>query len=325
MFSFWLGAAVGPAADALEPYRFPLSADPATLTWEEPHWDGSNAVDLGVHSGYELDAPERAAFYESEAIAVTSGVASRLDNPRGGTAVVLHGDDGRTYYYAHLSSTPIEAPVEVPAGAPLGTIGRTGTWTQFLEPHLHFSIAEGHRYGTDWTADVPGAAWLRRTFGVTPVRRVTDAYRADYPEGLPLFGAPRVTTSFAESYAANPLLAGVTVVAAGRAVAGGEGADRDGEPAQAELPPAELPRVTLPPAPMRAPMTGIARVHLDTPLGVRVQISNSLSSRSVIMSGRIRPVVQTGELVYGESIVGYVDGPLHYMVFAAGRPVDPLD
>jgi hypothetical protein len=305
------GLTLARGALALEPYRFPLSVDPSILAWEEPHWDGSNAVDIGIHSGYAIGASERVAFYAAEALAVTSGVASRLDNPRGGIAVVLHGDDGRSYYYAHLSQTQIVEPTRVEAGASLGRIGRTGTWTQYLEPHLHFSIAEGHQSGTDWIADVPAAAWLRRTFGVMPVRRTTDAYVADYPEGLPLFGDPRITVTFERSFRDNPLLAGLTVEP--RGLDHRDGGDR---PDQTAARSAVIP--------IRAPMTGIARVHLDTLLGVRLQITNSRSARSLIVSGAIEPGVRTGDLVYADSIVGFARGSVHYMVFAAGRPVDPL-
>ncbi len=280
-------------------YTFPISGDRSILTWEEPHWDGSNAVDIGIHSGFSLDAAERTRFYAADVRAVIAGRASRLDNPRGGVAVLLHGEDGRTYYYAHLSQAYIDGPTSVEAGASLGRIGRTGTWTQYLEPHLHFSIAEGHQVGTEWTADVPAASWLRRTFGIGPVRRNPDAYVAREPSGLPLFGEPEVVRTFRETRAENPLLAGVVVRAPGAGTRG-------------------------PAVPVRAPVTGIARVHLDTPLGVRLQITNSRSSRSLIISGTIEPQVRTGELVYADSIVGFARGELHYMDFSAGIPIDPL-
>jgi len=281
-------------------YTFPIAGDRSAFTWEEPHWDGSNAVDIGIHSGFGIDAPQRRAFYAADVQAVVAGRASRLDNPRGGIAILLHGEDGRTYYYAHLSETHIVEPTAVVAGESLGRIGRTGTWTQYLEPHLHFAIAEGHQVGTDWTADVPAASWLRRTFGIAPVRRSPDAYVAREPSGLPLFGAPEIVRTFAETQAENPLLAGVVVRAPGSGPSG-------------------------PAVPVRAPMTGIARVHLDTPLGVRLQITNSRSFRSLIISGAIEPQVRTGELVYADSIVGFVRGELHYMDFFGGVPIDPLD
>ena len=273
-------------AGAQSGYRFPISADRELVTWEEPHWDGSNAVDIGLHSGFGLDAPERRAFYESDAVAVITGRASRLDNPRGGVAVLLHGVDGRTYYYAHLSTTPITEPTTVVAGDSLGRIGRSGVWSRYLEPHLHFAVAEGHQHGTDWTADVAAPRWLERTFGGVSLRSRAQPHAADLPSGLPLFGTPMVVDTFEQLRTGNPYLAGVTLSG----------------------PSSRSPGTSIP---IRAPMTGIARVHLDTPLGVRVQITNGRSSHSLIISGSIDPLVRTGDLVFGDSVVGFVTGPLH--------------
>ncbi len=277
------------------PYAFPVEGDPTVLWWEERHWDGALAVDIMMNPSFQRLAPERSEYYRRNVVAVTSGTASRLDNPRGGIAVLLHGDDNRTYYYAHLSESTIEEPQQVRLGEPLGTIGRTGTWTQFLEPHLHFEIANGHQTGTGWTADVDPVGWIERTFGIGPSRFTRHSYPADRPDGVPLFGRHEIRTRYPEARAANPLLAGVTVIA------------REGE------------RV-----PVRSPVTGIARVHVDTPLGVRLQITNSHADWSVIISGEIEPLIRHGELVYRESVVGFASGPLHYMVFHRGRPVDPL-
>ena len=276
-------------------YTFPIEGDPDVLWWEEHHWDGALAVDIGIHPSFGRRSPQRSEFYRRNIVAVTSGTASRLDNPRGGIAVLLHGDDNRTYYYAHLSDSTIEEPKPVRRGEPLGTIGRTGTWTQFLEPHLHFEIANGHQTGTGWTADVDPVAWIERTFGFGPSRFARESYRGDEPTGVPLFGSHKIQTAYSEARAANPLLAGITLVTGGGRR-----------------------------APLRAPMTGIARIHLDTPLGLRLQITNARTDWSVIISGDIDPVVRHGELVHGESVIGFAGGPLHYMVFHRGRPVDPV-
>jgi murein DD-endopeptidase MepM/ murein hydrolase activator NlpD len=276
-------------------YAFPIEGDRDVLWWEESHWDGALAVDIGIHPSFGPGSPERSEFYRRNVTAVISGTASRLDNPRGGIAVLLHGDDNRTYYYAHLSGSTIEEPRLVRRGEPLGTIGRTGMWTQFLEPHLHFEIAKGHQTGTGWSPDVDPVAWIERTFGSGPSTFSRESYREDEPTGVPLFGRHEIHTTFADAKAMNPLLAGITVAATG----GGR-------------------------APVRAPVTGVARIHRDTPLGVRLQITNVHADWSVIISGDIDPLIRHGELVHRESVIGFAGGPLHYMAFHRGQPVDPV-
>ncbi len=278
-----------------ERYVFPVEGDTSILWWEERHWDGNLAVDIGVSPDFPPGAPERQEFYERSVVAVIAGEASRLDNPRGGIAVLLHGDDNRTYYYAHLSESTIDEPRRVSQGEPFGLIGRTGTWTQLLEPHLHFAIATGHQRGTDWVADVNPVTWIERTFGLSPARPAVHAYPLAEPSGVPLFGEYETRKDFEEAGAENPLLAGMTV------------APRSGGR-----------------APVRAPLTGIVRVHADTPLGLRLQITNARAAWSIIISGPIEPVVRHGELVYRESLIGFTDDAIHYMVFHRGRPVDPL-
>lgn len=56
----------------------------------------------------------------------------------------LEGDDGTSYYYAHLQRIDrgIKVGLRVPAGFPLGTVGTTGN-AQEGEPHLHFGMCPG--------------------------------------------------------------------------------------------------------------------------------------------------------------------------------------
>lgn len=290
------GALVSTTTHAEDRYRFPVDVDPGLLTWDERHWDGSNAVDVSIHPEFRLGSPERAEFYRAHVVAVVSGRAMRLDNPRGGIAVLLHGDDGQSYYYAHLDDATVDEPRPVIAGEALGTIGRTGTWTSFLEEHLHFSIASGHVTGTDWDADVSASAWLDRTFGLAPRPESVRHYRADRPDGLPLFGSPTVVRDFRETGAEDARLAGLLL---------SSHSDGDGSVA------------------IRAPLTGLVRIHRDTVLGARIQITNEQARSSVIVSGEIEPTVRGG-IAYADDVVGFVTGPLHYMVFVDGVAVDPL-
>ena len=324
--------AVAASAWAQE-YTFPVAANIDVMVWEAAHWDGQLAVDIGVHPGFPPTAPEREAFYSAQVVALTGGTAMRLDNPRGGTAVLLHGDDGRTYYYAHLSQAAIEEPTRVAAGEPLGQIGNTGTWSQFLEPHLHLSIANGHQNGFDWIADVDPVLWLEQEFarGPIPVPANTLAgaagvtYPVDAPEGLPLFPGYTITADYDAVAGENPLLAGVRLAprgfepdAVGRAgdtAAGGASATHAPHDEQASRARPAAGRQ----APVRATVAGAVRVHRDTSLGLRLQITNARARYSVLISGPIEPVVTTGDVVFADQIIGFASGELHYTIFKNGR------
>jgi murein DD-endopeptidase MepM/ murein hydrolase activator NlpD len=285
-------------------YAFPITGNIDAMVWEAEHWDGRLAVDIGVHPGFPAGSPERGAFYQAEAVAVVDGTAQRLDNPRGGTAVLLHGVDGRTYYYAHLASSPITEPTLVLAGERLGRIGNTGTWSQFLEPHLHLSMAEGHQEGFFWTADIDPVRWIEQHFGrgpaAVPVTTLAGArgasYPIDEPEGYPLFSGFTTTADYDAVIAENPLLAGVRIAPRGA------GSGRS---------------VTQ--APVRATMTGVVRIHRDTPLGLRMQITNARAGFSILISGPIEPVVTTGSVVFSDQIIGMTRGEIHYTIFQNGR------
>lgn len=297
-------------------YRFPIDSNIDVMVWEEAHWDGRLAVDIGVHPGFAPGTPEREGFYAAPVVAVTSGTARRLDNPRGGTAVLLHGDDGRTYYYAHLSQAALEEPAVVAAGETLGWIGNTGTWSQFLEPHLHFSMANGHQNGFDWVADIDPVLWLEQQFGRKPLPLPANslagvtgvAYPLDEPDGAPLFPGFTVTADYDAVVRENPLLAGVRIAPRGFAPS----------PAS-EAPPLRAGAATARQAPVRATLAGAVRVHRDTTLGLRLQITNARARYSVLISGPIEPIVTTGDIVFADQIIGFTAGEVHYTVFYRGR------
>jgi hypothetical protein len=75
--------------------------------------------------------------------------------------------------------------------------------------------------------------------------------------------------------------------------------------------------------PLRAPLTGAVRIHRDTPLGVRIQITNPRAGYSILISGRLEPIVTNGQLVYADEVLGFTGGVIHYTVFQDGRLVPP--
>ena len=64
-----------------------------------------------------------------------------------GTGVVIIGDDGRAYQYAHMQGGSVPSNVyvgaRVEAGQMIGRVGQTGDATG---PHLHFGISNGQNY-----------------------------------------------------------------------------------------------------------------------------------------------------------------------------------
>jgi murein DD-endopeptidase MepM/ murein hydrolase activator NlpD len=80
-------------------------------------------------------------------VAVVGGIISRTnrtDTGLGGIHIELHGDDGNSYYYAHLSAIQdgIAPGVRVTAGQVIGFAGDTGD-ARGGAVHLHFGIHPG--------------------------------------------------------------------------------------------------------------------------------------------------------------------------------------
>jgi murein DD-endopeptidase MepM/ murein hydrolase activator NlpD len=61
----------------------------------------------------------------------------------GGNNVVIEGDDGLTYYYAHMQGAPaVQVGQTVPSGVQIGAVGRTGNAAN-TPAHLHFGVGKG--------------------------------------------------------------------------------------------------------------------------------------------------------------------------------------
>jgi peptidoglycan LD-endopeptidase LytH len=88
------------------------------------------------HQGNDIMSPRG-----TPAVAPVGGVASHHDNTLGGHAYYLHGDDGITYYGAHLDSYSSNVG-HVVAGTVLGYVGNSGD-ARGGATHLHFEMHPG--------------------------------------------------------------------------------------------------------------------------------------------------------------------------------------
>ena len=89
-----------------------------------------------THKGTDLFAR-----YGTPNVAVTSGAVRWSLDDLGGLGAWLDGDDGVSYYYAHLSRVEGE-PRRVARGAVIGYVGDTGH-AAGGPPHTHFGIRTG--------------------------------------------------------------------------------------------------------------------------------------------------------------------------------------
>ena len=154
----------------------PMSAfAQSTLVWPVPGHTSTNPVS-GFHNGNAIDITD-GSIYGADVVAAMSGTVSNIwlcpdnhypnigDCNGFGTGLVIYGDDGRYYQYAHMVANSIPSNVyygaRVSAGQKIGQVGNTGNSSG---AHLHFGISLNHWYeasGIDpsnenYTYDTPG-------------------------------------------------------------------------------------------------------------------------------------------------------------------------
>jgi peptidoglycan LD-endopeptidase LytH len=88
------------------------------------------------HMGNDLFAP-----IGTPVVAVTDGSVFFQGDPLGGNAAYVQGNDGNTYYYAHLDDY-VGGARSVRAGELIGHVGNTGD-ARSDPPQLHFEIRPG--------------------------------------------------------------------------------------------------------------------------------------------------------------------------------------
>lgn len=103
------------------PHRF-------TDTWGAPRGGGRR------HLGTDVMAARG-----TPVVAPVGGRVRTVSGPVGGLAFYLTGDDGHTYYGAHLDRLTVDSGARVAAGAQVGSVGDTGN-AKGGPAHLHFEI-----------------------------------------------------------------------------------------------------------------------------------------------------------------------------------------
>ena len=134
----------------------PLSAvSAATLVWPVP---GHRILSQGYHNNNAIDISD-GSIKDATVVAAMGGTVTGIylcttqhagsygDCNGFGTGLVIRGDDGRTYSYAHMAPGSIPANVyygaRVSAGQTIGRVGTTGSSTGY---HLHFAISNTANY-----------------------------------------------------------------------------------------------------------------------------------------------------------------------------------
>lgn len=97
--------------------------------WGQPREGGRR------HEGIDLFAARG-----TPVVANVAGTMTHASGVRAGLAYYLSGDDGVTYFGAHLDT--LAPPGRVERGAPLGTVGSSGN-AKGTTPHLHFETKPG--------------------------------------------------------------------------------------------------------------------------------------------------------------------------------------
>ncbi|HEX4979942.1 MAG TPA: M23 family metallopeptidase [Acidimicrobiales bacterium] len=132
-------AAVGGAtADAS---GAPSRPEPLCPVRNAGKFDFSNSFGAPRHGGRNHAGNDIFAKRGAAVVAPAAGTLRRADGSRAGLAFYIDGDDGVTYYGAHLDTITVDGG-RVERGRELGTVGTSGN-AKGTPPHLHFEVKPG--------------------------------------------------------------------------------------------------------------------------------------------------------------------------------------
>ena len=140
----------------------------------------------GTHGG----APAADIFAElgSPILAPVGGTMRAFSAPLGGNAAILHGDDGRFYYFAHAHGPMTSGRVQ--PGQQIGQVGQSGN-ARGTDPHLHYAIASDPSVfdRKNGSGDIEGEAYWRTPDG--QVHSTNDGHNHGDPRQSLNAGAPQ--------------------------------------------------------------------------------------------------------------------------------------
>lgn len=180
------GAAAPATAQRRSPYVFPVAGYRGKV---ENHWGE-------VHGGSDIFATEGTPVMAMRGGRVVSAGFGSVGGSVGGNNVTIQGDDGLTYYYAHMKDAPsVKAGDVVGAGQQIGAVGRTGNADK-TGPHLHIGIGPSIVNGADKYGGTGGdfdavtmlsSALNGDDFAITPDKRVVIKARGVYAKDAGAF------------------------------------------------------------------------------------------------------------------------------------------
>ena len=280
-------------------YAFPVAGDLSLMTWTHFHWDGGNAVDIEAARDLSADSEEFLTFIQLPVVAVTTATVSIADNLYGGLALLLEDVDGNSYYYGHLSEQWVADGAQVGPGDGLGRIGNSGHNSQYIEPHLHFSISTQAAGDWRWEPNVNAAEQIASWLGLPWQDLNIAAYPLDRVKGSPFAVPIEITRPFSEPLEQNP------------------------DHGSIDLLPVSIGSE---PLPIFATLGGEVNVNRATAMGLRAQITNRPARTTVVYSFLQETTVADGDVVERGDLIGYVNPRvgLNYMLFVKDVPTDPV-
>lgn len=131
-------ATYGPGPGACWPFQ-PIPPAVASITQDPSEHAGHGQGDNNGQQGSAIDIamPEGTPIYSSVSGFITR---SAMDTTGYGKLIILHGDNGTDYYYAHLSVILVRVGQRIEGVTQIGESGNTGESTG---PHLHFETRNG--------------------------------------------------------------------------------------------------------------------------------------------------------------------------------------
>lgn len=109
-----------------------------TTPWGKKPRNNTYWQTRGHHTGDDY-----ACSYGTKVVAVRNGTAYQMWDSMLGHVILLFADNGRTYWYCHLSHFSVKSGTKVKAGQVLARSGQSGKGAKF-GPHLHFEMRYGH-------------------------------------------------------------------------------------------------------------------------------------------------------------------------------------